>query len=342
MLVRTRLLTKLAPVLALAQPASAADFCVATGSGLQSALTVAQNNGESDHIRLRAGTYTRIAPGTAFTYASSEDFNLSLTGGWNAGCTDTSFDPPTILDGGDARRVMEIASLGAGTAAAIGVFQLQFSNGLAAADGGGLRIVGAAGNSMEVTLVHNTFVGNVAGTSGGGLSASGNGRLQVVNNLFVANEAQVSFGAAALNSNGDSAFVSHNTIIGNVAPSTGGVRYGGSSLLHLANNILWANGDNDLLVLAGSSHFRYHNNIGAVTAPAPGILVGEITTAPEFEPGLFNFVPRPRGALFNAGIAAPPGGMVGSDLAGRPRVSAGLPDIGAYEAEVLFYDGFQP
>jgi hypothetical protein len=219
---------------------------------------------------------------------------------------------------------------------------LQFRNGMADGDGGGLKIGGSSVNSVAITIRHCTFLANVASTFGGGLSAGGSGTMRIDNNLFFVNEAEGAFGAAALTANDAVAYVVNNTVIGNEAASiAGGLRFAGSSPLELANNILWANSDLDLIV-QGGTHNRYHNNIGALSAPPPGVVTGEITTDPEFQPGLLNFDPRPGGALFNGGDPAPPGSLASSDLLGRPRVDAGRVDIGAYEAEVLFYDGFDP
>jgi predicted outer membrane repeat protein len=335
---RIPLLTILA--LVLAHTADAAVFCVGNGSQLQAALNATQSNGENDDVRLRPGTYSRVAAPSAFVYASLQDFDLSLSGGWNAGCTAFNHAQTTILDGGDARRVMELSNLGSGTSTSLIVYRLVFSNGLAAAEGGGLRISGTAGNTLDITVFNTSFLANVAGTFGGGLYATSNGTMRIGNNLFLANEAQDS-GAAILNSNDAVANVVNNTIIANQAPMTGGLRVTGSSLLELANNILWANGTTDLMVQT-ASHNRYHNNIGALVAPAAGVLVGEIDTAPEFQSGLLNFDPRPGGRLFNGGYDSLPGGLPTVDLAGRPRIDAGRYDIGAYEAEVLFYSGFEP
>jgi hypothetical protein len=336
------MLMLLALTLLAGDPAGAAQFCVADGNALQAALTTASTNGQDDDIRLRGGVYSRVSAANAFTYSSAENFDLTVSGGWNSVCNNFFHDTNTsILDGGDARRVMQLVNTGTGSAVTHSVSRLVFQNGLANGDGGGLQIGGFALNGVEMLVRNSTFVANVASTFGGGLSASGNGPMRINNSLFLVNEAGIAFGAAALTSNDGVAYVVNNTILGNDAPSVGGLRYAGSSQLELANNILWANSDLDLIVQV-AAHNRYHNNIGTLSAPVPGVLIGEIYTAPEFQPGLLNFDPRPGGALFNGGDPAPPGGLALRDLLGRPRVDAGRVDIGAYEAEVLFYDGFDP
>lgn len=327
----------LAVLVASGEPVDAAQFCVANGAALQAALNTATDNGEDDDIRLRSGVYTRVSPGNAFTYSSGESFDLSVSGGWNSVCNNFSSDVSSILDGEDARRVMELVTAGNGS---LSVSRLQFRSGLANGSGGGLNIGGFAANDVDILIRNCVFVSNVASTFGGGLSASSSGTLRLNNTLFLANEAGVTYGAAALTANDGIAYVINNTVIGN-SGGDGGLRYAGSSPLELANNVLWGNSGADLTVQV-AAHNRYHNNIGTLNTPAPGVVTGEVVTAPEFESGLLNFDPRPGGALFNGGDPAPPGGLALIDLKGRPRVASGVVDIGAYETEALFYDDFDP
>ena len=291
---------------------------------------------------MRSGVYSRVDSPTAFVYSSGENFNLTLSGGWNSSCNGFSYDTLSILDGDGARRVMLLAQAGSGTFAVFSLSRLHFRDGMVTGDGGGLSLYGTAANGIDISVRHCTFISNVASGFGGGLSASGNGTLRINNSVFLVNEAGAASGAASLTSNDGVAYIVNNTIIGNTsALQSGGVRYAGSSPLELANNILWANSNLDLLVQV-APHNRYNNTIGALIAPPPGVVTGEISTAPEFESGLLNFDPKPGGAQFNGGDPAPPGGLALSDTQGRPRVAAGRVDIGAYESAVLFYDGFDP
>jgi hypothetical protein len=77
---------------------------------LQTALTAAQGNGEADTIYLLAGSY--IASGGPFSYNASQNDEVKLTGGWNAGFTAQyrGMDPfsMTALDGNNLTRILEI------------------------------------------------------------------------------------------------------------------------------------------------------------------------------------------------------------------------------------------
>ncbi len=332
--------------LALAQggPAAADQFCVADGDALQDALAASAANAEDDEIRLQGGVYTR-AEGIVdmFVYDTATNFDLTVSGGWNAGCTDFSHGTSSILDGDDARRVMLVSTWGAGTEVVTSVARLTFRNGRTTGVGGGLYITGGTSNRVDITLQHCMFLSNAAGGGGGGLWAASTGTMRINNNLLIGNDTESGVGAASLISDQGTAYVVNNTVMFNNAASvSGGLHFGGSSTLQLANNILWGNSDTDLLVDGSSSHNRYHNNIGALSAPMAGVVAGEITTEPEFQPGLLSFTPRVGGALYNAGDSDPPGGLAATDLPGRPRIDEGEVDIGAYEAQVLFRDGFDP
>lgn len=67
-------------VLLVSNTTQAAEFCVDTTAGLYLALLAAESNSEDDHIKVVQGTYTTTGVG-AFTYTSSQTFELILGGG---------------------------------------------------------------------------------------------------------------------------------------------------------------------------------------------------------------------------------------------------------------------
>ncbi len=67
----------------------AAEFCVSTSTDLVNALWTATDNGEDDVIKVQKGTYTINSAGPnypGFYYSSHEGHNLTILGGWTAGC----------------------------------------------------------------------------------------------------------------------------------------------------------------------------------------------------------------------------------------------------------------
>ena len=83
---RTRM-AMLAILVALGGNAVAATFCVNSGAELRSALASSQNNGESDEILVASGIHEVDSGSTAFAYSTSQDFAVSIIGGYNATCT---------------------------------------------------------------------------------------------------------------------------------------------------------------------------------------------------------------------------------------------------------------
>jgi hypothetical protein len=326
----------------------AAQFCLANGEQLASALQTAASNGEDDDIRLRGGTFTNTNGNPfAFVYSATENRDFTISGGWNAGCTQFSHGTQTILDGQDVHGVMKLINFGEGNEVVHRISRITFNNGNASGSGGGLDASGAAASSVQLEIEGNFFLGNAASSFGGGLAAGANGLFLLRNNVFLVNEAGMNNGAASLTCNSGDAVISQNTIIANSGSDTpapenraGGLRIAGSCTVDLANNLIWDNSDYDLLV-QGSVNNRYHNNIQDIGGTAATVDIGNLSVEPEYMSGLLNFHPKPRSPLFNGGHPSPPGGLPAVDITGKARVAAGIVDIGAYESAVLFYDGFQ-
>ncbi len=72
-------------------------------------------------------------------------------------------------------------------------------------------------------------------------------------------------------------------------------------------------------------------------------IVGELSVDPQFADCGFlciGFELERGSPLVDAGDDAPAGGMTATDLAGKPRTIGARVDIGAYENDLLFADGF--
>lgn len=90
----------------VATNAEAKDFCVATVSELQAALTLAQANGQDDVIRIVQETYNGN-----FIYASTQSFGVTLEGGYASGCAARTVDPNnTLLDAGGSGSVLVLST----------------------------------------------------------------------------------------------------------------------------------------------------------------------------------------------------------------------------------------
>jgi hypothetical protein len=129
----------------------------------------------------------------------------------------------------------------------------------------------------------------------------------------------------------------------------GGLYVGGAAHFVVSNNIVWDNlpeqpgpFQNDFQ--GASSHDRYSNDIGVVSSnTVDGEVVGELSVDPQFAPCGFlciGFELERGSPLVDAGVDDPAGGQTATDLAGKPRTIGPHVDIGAYENDLLFADGF--
>ena len=359
--------------------AGATEFCATNSVQLSTALSTAATNGEDDVIKVAVGTYN--AGGfAAFVYSpatlsNGDDKDLTIIGGYSEffgnPCGQRLLDDPllTVLDAQGIRRVL-LVSLRANSSITIRL--LTFINGDASGDdpnvdhlGGGLGIRTEDASTGLITIERNAFVDNVA-KYGGGLSAasltSGFGTLRVINNLFVGNSATVTYGAVNLDNRSDQGnaltgiYFTNNTVIDNSAPPSsgtgaGGVRIYGPVGRYVYNNNLWNNTDVDLVVYApsGDNHdfVLRNNNFATRVGQAPTTADGNISVEPVYEASEpFDYTPVRSSPLVDAGIFAPPPNfslwyLTDYDLRYADRVVGPNVDIGAYENERIFTNGFE-
>jgi len=248
-----------------ATTAHGAIFCVSDETELQSALTTAAGNGEDDAIQIVQGTYEGN-----FVYASLEARNLTVKGGYTAGCSTREVDPAnTILDGMGLDTVLALVSE---YNANFSVEGLTLQNGSAgtAMNGGGLYAktqgdVDLDGNTLtgnsaessgggayvytgwygDVTLTNNTLSGNTADNNGGGAYVAGGyrGDVTLTNNSFTGNRAENSGGGAYVGGNSSNVTLTNNTLTGNAADEhgSGAFVYGSKCDVTLTNNTFTEN-----------------------------------------------------------------------------------------------------
>lgn len=318
---------------------AAVSFCVNSVASLQNALTVSQSDGDDDYISVVAGTYALNA---GLTFVSNEDYNLILVGGFDPTCND-SHAGETLLDGQHAVRPLYVA-IGSGN---LLIQRISFIAGFSPNAGGGLVAVSQSGN---VNLSYNQFVANHSTSTAGALYArSHSGALFLFGNLAYANHGN-EVGGFIVEQDVGEGYLINNTLVANTSDTLAdpaGLAAIGSAHFRISNNIVWNNppaGGSDFATT--SAHSRRSNDIGVVAAGAtPDLLVGEQSIAPQFvDCGFlcFDFEPVRTSSLVDAGsdAALSEAGSNFVDLAFRPRTMGPHVDIGAYENEVLFLDGF--
>ncbi|MBN8481306.1 MAG: hypothetical protein J0L88_06930 [Xanthomonadales bacterium] len=325
-------------------PAAAATFCVNTEATAQAALSTAATNGESDTIRFRSGAI-EVTNGLLFTTASAsaDDQPLTLTGGYNTGCTQRT--GTTSLDGNGIARILEMRIHGPQT---VVIDRLSFIDGYDSQRGGNLYVgLFDTGGGASLRIDNSAFLLGRADLSAGGFDLTGFGTVRFRNNLVIGNSAD-DFPAGAFNITGATYLVG-NTMTGNLTDDgEGWALYanptGAASNLWLSNNILWGNDTyGDAYLFGGGSFHLVSNDIGVRTNPTLVTNTDNLSVDPQFAPCGFLCIRKPlkrASPLVDAGMNAPQGGMPAIDFDGLDRVVGPYVDIGAFELEGLFADGF--
>lgn len=276
--------------------ACTAVHCVSSSTGLQLALTDAQTNGKYDIIMLQKGTYRVSENGNStFLFTSSEDYALTILGGYGTGCSSRALDPDrTRLDGENilTSGVLRLTSTSAKQApmSSLTVEGLTIIQGWSSSSGGGLYIQTDAGDIHIRDMVLSENATSTIYSSGGGLYVVSNkGNISLNRSIIAKNSVSYGYGAGAyiggsylagkrtelVNSSftdnlgavaggglyvrGNDIILTNNTITHNEA--TGMYLYndgsGGISRLH--NNIIWGNVAEDLYISSLLAHAMNNN-----------------------------------------------------------------------------------
>ncbi len=330
--------------------AQAALFCVDTSAELQQALTTAGSNAEADTIRIDSGHYEVSSGAVAFQYITTQNFSLTVTGGY-LNCIVQSIEPnATVLSGSSARRVMQLLasekSLGG-----ITLSDLTLRNGMSSA-GAGLNALTGAGFDGSINLNRVVVSDNVSSGSGAGVRIQTEGVVRILSSLFLNNRCGTT--ACAMDMTVDSAnqsstrlLIGGNTVVGHIcdvgAPMTcdgGGARIDGTARAALYNNAFAFN-EGDDLALAAATTALFNNNMVSLVGVPPLESSGNLALADPMFSNPFddNYRLMFASPLRNAGTSSFTLGTL--DLDGSPRVGDFVVDIGAFENhELLFADGF--
>lgn len=337
--------------------------CVSSSAELTAALSnlaSAADNSDANDIRIRTGTYD--APDGGFKAAVTNHHNLTIAGGYlDAACEQQTLDASlTVLDGNHVAGVLSIDTVFIPNSD-IEVRGLTFQNGSGGSafesNAGGLKI-GDPGpiSGGKILVERNIFRNNSAASNGfsqavGGLIAATDGTPLIVRgNLFVGNTSP-NAAAASFYSNNE-IDVSNNTFTGNQSTDTmqaTRVMIGYTTFvgLKLSNNIFWGNNTGSGVFdvnLSGEGQGQIgatlrNNDIQASIGTAVSA-TGTLSVNPAFV-GNGDFRLSPSSALIDAGVGDPAGGLASVDLDGAARVDGEAIDLGAYESNYIFTDGFE-
>jgi hypothetical protein len=338
--------------------ATAVTHCVDTVAELRAALVTAGTNGADDDIRINTGVYapTDGVSGSAFQYASSENFALTISGGWTnfIGPCDVRFNGAhSTIDGLDARRPLRInPGTGSGN---MTVSHLTLINGNTTGEGGGL-FIGTDAYTGSLMVDSMIIANNAADTRAGGISMRSSTRAELRNSVLYNNGAGIDFGAAlfAIDEPAPTGIrmrLANNTIVANGclpgAPTTcetGGVRFEGTAKVAAYNNAFHDNTGFDIHNLSAALDLAGNNLMLPVKGSPPNSIAQNITVAaPRFinsGPLFGRFELQENSPLRDAGsleFLLPP-----DDIIDRDRIHGFTVDIGAYELDTFsFKHGFE-
>lgn len=347
---RTSLLLATFGILAAADPAHAATFCVAGPAQLQQALTTAGGNGQPDEIRIRAGIHAATVVGSggySYVLTVTDQQSVDISGGWADGvCTQRDESAAaTVLLPAPGARVFHVQVFGGLPTMSIGNLQLSFVQSSL----GGCTV--SASGAMSLVLQRLKFTDNdcsslISGqVNGGAFTTRGS--------VFANNRSQDAlvrlFGVGELAAS--QSHFANNTLVGNEvidSPFLVNVRAEPGDVKTIENNVVW---NNTMEPVSGQmrqfetseatgGQLR-HNRLQAMVGPFSNG-VGNTAGDPGFASAV-DYRPRPGSPLVDAGVAAPVGGTTLRDMSGLPRVQGMRIDIGALEAEApMFSAGFEP
>ena len=331
--------------------ASAAVFCVDSEASAQAALDTARTNGQADYIKFESGVYA-LASGLDYAtgQAGSDHKALILSGGFNAGCSVRTGS--TFLDGQEQVQPLRFSFTGADV---VFVDHLTLFRGMTEAGsyyGGNMQVyLYDQTGGAKLTIDSVRFLYGNAETNTGGLYVTGWGTVVVTNSLFAGNTAGQT-PAASINLTGPLHFT-NNTVTGNTANAadTRPIFYAyahGSSHFWFSDNIFWGNDNasSDLYLYDEGTYDLVSNDIGSYSpVPLGAASGGNVSVDPQFAGCGFLCFDKPlkrSSPLVDAGNDTPPGGLTATDALGVPRVIGTHVDMGAYELDRLFADGFDP
>ncbi len=214
--------------LSFASQSIAATFCVGTSTDLQTALTTAESNSEDDLIHVQQGTYNGN-----FVYSSSENFTVTMEGGYINSCTESVTDPAnTVIDGQDNGTVLAVDSVYGYDADKI-LFNV---NGLTIQNGGGTNSEGGGIKLFDssASISNCIFFNNHTQNWGGGIELYASSYANITDSIFLENSSDNRGGGISVTFDGD-ADIADCQFKGNHSYSGGGIALGNDSFSAITN-----------------------------------------------------------------------------------------------------------
>lgn len=338
--------------------ASAATYCVADAAQLRGAINSVSGliSATGNEIRVQSGTHN-VAVGASGNYALSLTLAtapLTITGGWNAACTQRNLiADATIISGNNAVRLLEVEAL-AGSNAELRIDGISFRNGLSANGNipSCLRLETDVNAGAVLEFDRNSFRNCRASGSATGGAVGVTARDSFIHfrsNVFTDNAGAV--GTISLSNMDSTIYFNGNTVAYNddfgaaggpagiqvSQPIPGGVTW-------LISNIVWGNGiasSSDLFVNTDAVVFTNSNVFGVLAGDLGDVTqTGNLSGNPGFNSPT-DLRLRADSIARNSGALSAAGGYATHDVFGDPRIQGGRVDRGAHEFGELFANSFE-
>jgi len=350
-----RALAACLPALALTgAPAHAlTTTCVATSQELHDATLAAPGINDNVLIKVLTGTYS-AATGGAFsinqTLSQSAQI-ITISGGWIDCSTKSNGSQGTELVGTATTPALYVSTGVSKTGNEIDVQDLTLHNPTYAGIGIGacLRAYTATNNQIAIERMRLEQCNSANTGAAAGIVGNDGGDLLMRDIVAVNNAGNSSGGLDVETSQNGITRLSHLSITTSSANNAGAV-FGGlyvanfnSATTYLSNSVSWGNDSDPAtkdLYLGGAQIYltRVHYGSKGGSVPAGDIMPG--TGDPGFvaigDPHL-----RSDSILIDSGVANPEGGSGSYDADGAVRVQGPAVDVGAFESDVIFEDGFE-
>ncbi len=348
---------------AAAAETSAATFCVGDSTQLVNALNTASSNGQNDSIRIRVGTYP-LVNANRFEVLAENGTSTTVSGGWlsliNSCDLQTNTPESTVLTASQSLgdQVLRVQSISGNGSVELANLSLKDGRGLGS-NAGCMNIQVEAGTA-QITVDRIVLSGceNSQTLSPGALAVQhlGTNFVTVRNSIIRDNVSQsgpaVSLYQRAATSGNLIRFF-NNTVFDNHPVTSGGVVAGvqansisGQGGIELYNNVIVDNGlpNQPDVGLVNDGTSAYSTMLSKAISGTP--LQSGGTQITSNVAGLFRAYPsdlRPtdQSALRDAGSDLNASAAGQRDFSNGTRVQGSRIDIGAFEFESLFRNGFE-
>lgn len=333
-------------------------FCANDAQELHDNLVSALTAPGEVLVKVRGGTFNMADVANGGTFALNQTLSsqkITISGGWGGvldACTFKFYGSDnTVLTGLANRTALYVNTGPMQTGNEIVVEDLALHNPNYTAVGNGACLQASTNTSNKLTLERLRMEQcNAANSSSAAANLNNDGGELWMRDVVAANnQGNYSGGIGIDTSQNGITRLSHLSVTTSSATNAGAIVSGiylanfNNATTWLSNSVTWGNDSDpatrDLSIAGAQIHLiRVHYGKLGGSVPAENVTPGS------GDPGFVAVGdPRPRAdsILVDSGVANPEGGSGNYDADGATRVKGAAVDVGAFESDVIFQDGFE-